>query len=405
MALVLNVSPVNPIHAKFLAIRADMNARFFEREEAIDLLLVGLLARKHVLFLGPPGAAKSDMARTLCEAIVPDQTGDESKFFEKQLTKGTTEDDLFGTPTLEGIKAGTNARCTDDTLLDARIALLSEIWKSNDAVLNALLYPLNERRFRNGRTMLHLPLEMLVGDSNELPDPEANLNALWDRFLLRSYVAYIKDPKNFESMWDGHDAPVQTIALSELKQAQAQAAQVNLSRVKPLVMNLKQTLEARNIVISDRRWKQIRSLLQAKAWMAGRAVAEADDLEILPAALWESKDQIAQIRTLILGIANPLDNEALNLRDKALEAYNAALQTIADRDNEQDPAKKAAAAVKVPQIGTNSIATMQQITEKLTALADQAIAGGKNPDRIQATLNDVIGWNTEVAKKCLGIKI
>ncbi len=39
---------------KFKAIEAELNGLFFERKEEVKGLLVGLIAKQHVLFLGPP---------------------------------------------------------------------------------------------------------------------------------------------------------------------------------------------------------------------------------------------------------------------------------------------------------------------------------------------------------------
>ena len=57
------------VRAKLLAIESEMQGMFLERESEIRGLLVGLLARQHVLLLGPPGTAKSEMTEELCSRI------------------------------------------------------------------------------------------------------------------------------------------------------------------------------------------------------------------------------------------------------------------------------------------------------------------------------------------------
>jgi hypothetical protein len=66
------------------------------------------------------------------------------------------------------------------------------VFKANSAVLNSLLTILNERLFDNGNARVPVPLLCLVGASNELPDSE-ELDALYDRFLLRCAVAQVSD--------------------------------------------------------------------------------------------------------------------------------------------------------------------------------------------------------------------
>ena len=44
-------------------VRRELKQRFVERDEIVDGLLIALLARQHVLLIGPPGSAKSMLAR------------------------------------------------------------------------------------------------------------------------------------------------------------------------------------------------------------------------------------------------------------------------------------------------------------------------------------------------------
>src|SRR5687767_15965797 len=69
-------------------------------------------------------------------------------------------------------------------LPEAEIVFLDEIFKSNSAILNSLLTLMNERRFSNGSEVRQVPLISLYAASNEIPNDE-NLNAMFDRFLLR----------------------------------------------------------------------------------------------------------------------------------------------------------------------------------------------------------------------------
>jgi len=49
--------------------------------------------------------------------------------------------------------------------------------------LNSLLSILNERLFFNDGQPIEVPLQFCVGTSNELPEDQEELGALWDRFL------------------------------------------------------------------------------------------------------------------------------------------------------------------------------------------------------------------------------
>ena len=75
--------------------------------------------------------------------------------------------------------------------MQAEVAFIDEVFKANSAILNTLLTILNERLFDNGSERLPVPLVTLVAASNELPESE-ELDALYDRFLLRSRVSQVR---------------------------------------------------------------------------------------------------------------------------------------------------------------------------------------------------------------------
>jgi MoxR-like ATPase len=129
--------------------------------------------------------------------------------------------ELFGPLSLRALEADQYVRQTAGYLPEASVAFIDEarvrqaaararltlrahpcacahatpacqVFKANSAVLNSLLTILNERLFDNGNTRVPVPLLCLVGASNELPDSE-ELDALYDRFLLRCAVAQVSD--------------------------------------------------------------------------------------------------------------------------------------------------------------------------------------------------------------------
>src|SRR5688500_7984442 len=69
-------------------------------------------------------------------------------------------------------------------LPEAEVVFLDEVFKSNSAILNALLTLLNERKYTSGGQILRCPLISVFAASNEVPGDET-LNAIFDRFLLR----------------------------------------------------------------------------------------------------------------------------------------------------------------------------------------------------------------------------
>ncbi len=227
-----------------------LQARFLERRSVIHGLLVALVARQHVLLIGPPGAAKSELAKAVCGAVG-------GRFFRTTLTPTSTPDELLGPVSAKRlIEDDVIARNLDGTLATADIAAIDEIWKCNSATLNSLLNAVNEREVVNAGQVVAIPLRTLVGTSNELPQEES-LTALWDRFSLRYRVDYLRDAGNFLSLL-GMPAggAIAGPTLTAIDAAANLAAGVGWDGVRETFVKLWGTArQIWKVPVSDRRWQ------------------------------------------------------------------------------------------------------------------------------------------------------
>lgn len=314
-----------------------MRAAFFERDAEVTALLVALVAKEHLLLLGPPGTAKS----AIVQAFVAALKGSQTRYFEYLMTRYTVPDELFGVVDVMAFKQGKYQRMIAGMLPEAHVAFLDEIFKANSAILNALLTLTNERAFDMGGRRIQCPLEIVVGASNELPEEGQGLGALYDRFVLRRWVEYIRSDDDFEALWDMQDAPSVTVDLdlADIAVLRDAVRKVDTSAIKDAILELRRELPKQHgIVISDRRWRKAKKLIQAHALINGRMTAIAEDVLILADALWEKPEERAAIYGLIASLAAPDLAEALRMFDAAQEAYNrvdfsdespAAVQTLA----------------------------------------------------------------------------
>lgn len=372
---------------KVLQIAQELNEHYFERKEVVKGLIVGLLTKQHVLLLGPPGTAKSMLANDICSRIG-------GQYFHWLLARTSTPEELFGPISLKALENDSYQRITTNKLPEATVAFVDEIFKCNSAVLNTMLSVLNERLFFNDGTPVKVPLQMAVGASNELPEDREELDALWDRFMMRFIVKGIRDPRNFEKMIAGTtqktSAPT-TLTAQELEQAQSDVAAVSLDKVLPRITELRsKIISDLNIAVSDRRWNTCAILIKAHAWLEGRQEATEDDLEVLSSALWTDPSQITQVRQVIMSLANPFDQQALELHDQAVELH---MNAMAAKD-EQSTA-----------VGTEVNAKLKRIINQLQNIENQAANGGKNTARIEEIKQQIVEWNREVINKCLGIDV
>lgn len=279
---------------KIKEIKESLNKKYYERSEHIEGLLVAMLAKQHVLFIGEAGTGKSQLSSELGNIVQG------SNYFQWLLSQFSTPEELFGVLSLKELEQGVYKRNTAGKLPEAHFAFLDEIFKANSAILNSLLTLINERLFYNNGSPVKTPLMSIVGSSNEYPEEGEGLEALFDRFLLRYEVDYIKEEKSFISLLKGdNNVQIPTLTLEELEQAQKEVQQVTIpQKVIEAYAEIRQALRDEGVRPSDRRFVQSLNLVKAKAYVEERTNAVLRDMQILKNTLWvkpEQQDIVAEI--------------------------------------------------------------------------------------------------------------
>lgn len=269
--------------------------------------------------LGPPGTAKSMLAKEVCRRLG-------GRYFEWLLTKFTTPEEIFGPMSLAALEEGRYERVVAGKLPEAEVAFLDEIFKANSAILNALLTVLNERVFHQGTSAMNVPLLSLFAASNELPE-EDELGALYDRFLLRFTVGYIEQDFRFARllrMTDNPSSEVTVLERRDLAELREAAKRVTVpDGVLADIIDVRRQLTKEGVVASDRRYRLSVRVLRAAAVLDGREQVTHGDLRWLSHILWTDPEDQPKVAQAFSKIASGFEEDAKKLlyQAKEVDAY------------------------------------------------------------------------------------
>ena len=327
---------------RFKLLLQEMNRGIYEKNTEISLSLLAALAGESVILLGPPGVAKSMVARQLKTAFRDAQS------FEYLMSRFSTPDEIFGPVSIQKLKTSdTYERAVEGYLPTADVVFLDEIWKAGPAIQNTLLTVINEKIFRNGNREMHLPLKLLVAASNELPAKGEGLEALWDRFVIRIESRPIKLEKNFramlldsnESHTDLTDSTDEANAMSvcDIRISPEEYAEwaekickigvkeevldaISAIRKSLRAVNVDEAAERRNIYVSDRRWKNIVRLLRTSAFMQDREEVDICDLLPIYHCLWQEPEERDAIRSIVIrALFSPFAEKLVEMKNALAE--------------------------------------------------------------------------------------
>lgn len=383
---------------RFKQLLGEMNRGIYEKETEISLSLLAALAGESIILLGPPGVAKSMVARQLKTAFR------EAQSFEYLMSRFSTPDEIFGPVSIQKLKTSdTYERAMEGYLPTADVVFLDEIWKAGPAIQNTLLTVINEKIFRNGNREMHLPLKLLVAASNELPAKGEGLEALWDRFVIRIESRPIKLEKNFRAMLleshadfaDNADFSgskgksgstdfsdfADSADFSDLKITAEEYAEwaekickigvkeevldaISAIRKSLRAVNVDEAAERRNIYVSDRRWKNIVRLLRTSAFMQDREEVDICDLLPIYHCLWQEPEERDAIRNIVIrALFSPF-------ADKLVEMKNALAEDIKYHRVRRNPEDGRVYEGEIENLSDGLNSLEKQLGENLFASAD-----------------------------------
>lgn len=419
--------------ARFRAFFVELRERFLEREDTIEQIALALLAKEHVLLTGPPGTAKSALARAVLQNVVDQDSGLPS-LFARQFTESTVQTDLIGPVDFKTLMAsGRSEHFTDEGMLGAVHAFLDEVLDGRDMLLRTTLNVLQEREFKQGTKTTPGAIESAVMTSNRylfevLEQSRETLLAFVDRIAFVSFVPKgFVEPQNLVRVLSGQlgpkaSSPMPTLTIQDVDQLQDLVNYVRFS--EPMVGELVALLgrleaELGSATRADPRFVPTRYLSTRTAvrtarilragvvydWIMGRPTrplsVKASDFARLRLTLLLSGPSAASLAAALEHEVDPRERRQLAICQTETELFQRVLSGVTDTAASDD-----LQASPLPSLTDVRGMRLEVQVRACQELAQRADAGGLEALAARQRLQEVVELLThELLSQSLGAGI
>lgn len=278
MTQALPINEVESARDRLTQVRSEVSRVFIGDGTAIDLMLVALLSRGHVLLEGVPGIAKTTLVKAFGVALG-------CSIRRIQFTPDLLPADITGTYVLNP-RDGTFALRGGPIF--ANVVLADEINRAPAKTQSALLEAMQERQVTIEGDRYELPNPFLVLATQNPIDLEGTYalpEAQIDRFLIRVKMGY-PSHRDEVAMLRAHGVsapePASVLSAADVLQAQSIAGRVHVEEdVREYAVSLSAFTRSHPKVVlgaSPRATLSLVRAAKAQAVLAGRPYVTPDDV-------------------------------------------------------------------------------------------------------------------------------
>jgi len=308
------------------------------RDLIVRQTFLALLTGEHQLLISRTGMAKSLLARQIFACF------EDAQVFEKQLTKDTMPENLFGAYDIEAMKKGKMIHNVEGSVVLSHFAFLDEIFDANDMLLRSLLSLLNEKQLINGEQIVNATLHSAIAAANYIRYTEV-LEAVIDRFVYKSYIPENKDlyfqysvDQIYQQQFGTVATPQRRLSMGELSYAK-KVIQSNQIAIPGYILFLKNYIlkkyieetrathsDRKDFTISDRKSVKMQDTLRAVAFLDGREEVSEQDLDSLYLAVCTlgREEETARLSKITTAARNYFrqDRDILDNMFNAIDIFN-----------------------------------------------------------------------------------
>lgn len=257
-----------------------INTNLYGKEEMFRIIALGECTRLPILFVGPPGVAKTAVLMDYAASMYGnDKNVIKQKTFVIELDEATKNSEIKGRPDMKSLLEDKKYH-VEAPIAEAEYVLINEVDKGSSGVRNTLLSVMREKALFLGHEIRDCKWKLFAGSCNEISKDQSDA-PFWDRFLIKYKVERVQIDTMFNS-WNGQNIE---FSINIPTHQEIVECNVNMNKIRQFVNFIHKD-------ISDRTAYQIPLIVKSI-----KMIWECSDTE----AIMKACDLIAPSKTSTLG--------------------------------------------------------------------------------------------------------